>query len=62
MKIINKLPKRFQWTVHNVIAHPIMEVLYQFGFDQLSSKVHDFTIPDQQDDDQNDNDENEISK
>jgi hypothetical protein len=62
MKIINKLPERFQWTIHNMIAHPIMEVLYQFGFDQLSAKVHDCTVPHQHDDDQNDNNEGQISK
>ena len=59
MKIINKLPERFQWTIHNMIAHPMMEVLYQLGFDRLSTKVHDCTMPSN---DQNDNNGNEISK
>ena len=45
MKIIDRLPKRFQWTIHNLIAHPLMEVLYQIGLEELSSKVHDTTMP-----------------
>ena len=44
-KLINNLPKRFQWTPHNLIAHPLMEILHQLGFDELSHKVHDATIP-----------------
>ena len=44
-KLISKLPKRFQWTIHNVIAHPLMEILYQMGFKELSSKIHDSTTP-----------------
>ena len=44
-KLISKLPERFQWTIHNVVAHPLMEVLYQMGFRDLSSKVHDCTTP-----------------
>ena len=44
-KIINKLPHRFQWTPHNLIAHPLMEILYQLGFYELSDKVHDLTTP-----------------
>ena len=44
-KIINKLPKRFKWTLHNCIAHPLMELTYQLGFKNLSEKIHDSTIP-----------------
>ena len=50
MKFINKLPKRFQWTIHNVIAHPLMELFYQLGFEDLSSKIHDMTVPNDQSD------------
>lgn len=49
MKFINKLPRRFQWTIHNVIAHPLMELFYQLGFEDLSSKIHDMTVPNEQD-------------
>lgn len=44
-KLINNLPKRFQWTPHNLLAHPLMEILHQLGFYELSDKVHDATIP-----------------
>lgn len=39
------LPPRFQWTVHNLVAHPLSEILYQVGLEDLSNDVHDFTIP-----------------
>lgn len=44
-KVLQKLPKRFQWTLHNVVGHPVSEVLYQLGFEKLSAKVHDHTAP-----------------
>ena len=43
--LLNLLPKRFQWTVHNVIAHPLSEVLCQVGLRKMSDKVHDITVP-----------------
>lgn len=43
--IIGRLPKRFQYTVHNMIAHPLSEVLYQLGLVKLSEVVHDRTCP-----------------
>jgi len=33
------------WTVHNVIAHPLSELLYLCGLTRLSHWVHDVTIP-----------------
>jgi len=44
-KFLDKLPRRFQYTIHNVIAHPLMEILYQLGLHELSTKVHDSTVP-----------------
>lgn len=44
-KLINKLPERFQWAPHNLIAHPMMELLFQLGFHDLSAKIHDITLP-----------------
>lgn len=35
----------FWWAVHNLLAHPLSEVLYWIGFKELSGKVHDETIP-----------------
>ena len=33
------------WTLHNLIGHPLSEVLWLLGFEELSNKVHDLTIP-----------------
>ena len=40
-----KLPVRVRWTLHNLIAHPLSEVLYQLGARTLSNAVHDQTVP-----------------
>lgn len=42
--------KRFKWArnawlVHNIIGHPLMQVLAFFGFYKLAFKIHDSTIP-----------------
>ena len=47
-KIINKFPPKYRWTIHNFIAHPLMEVAYLLGKVELSQRIHDSTIPDQQ--------------
>ena len=44
-RLLARLPARFQWTAHNLIAHPLSEVLYQMGFEHLSNLIHDWTIP-----------------
>ena len=44
--LINKLPKKFKWTIHNVIAHPLSEIVHLVGASVLSEKIHDCTIPD----------------
>ena len=36
---------RFNWTLHNVIAHPLSELLWQFGFEDAGNWVHDATVP-----------------
>lgn len=36
---------RFRWTLHNVVAHPLSEVLYLLGFERASNWVHDVTVP-----------------
>jgi len=43
--IITRLPERFQWTIHNMIAHPLSELLFQFGLDKASGALHDATVP-----------------
>ena len=40
-----RLPVRFQWTLHNLVAHPLSEVLYQCGFEDLGNRLHDATVP-----------------
>lgn len=49
-KIINLLPKKYKWTIHNLIAHPLMEICYQLGKESLSQKIHDCTVPDDEED------------
>ena len=43
-KFVTKLG-RFNYTIHNLIAHPIMEILHLFGLSELGDKVHDATLP-----------------
>lgn len=40
-----KLPPRWRWTLHNIVAHPVSEVLYLMGYEHLSNRVHDLTVP-----------------
>lgn len=43
--LLGKLPTRFQWTLHNLVAHPVSELLYQAGFDDWGNWLHDVTVP-----------------
>lgn len=42
---VTRLPERFRWTLHNLVAHPVSEVLYQVGFEDLGNTLHDLTVP-----------------
>ena len=42
---LGRLPERWRWTLHNVVAHPLSELLYQVGLGDLGNTVHDVTIP-----------------
>jgi len=44
-ELLSRLPERFRWTLHNVVAHPLSEVLYQLGARRASDAVHDRTVP-----------------
>lgn len=44
-RFLELLPDRFRWTIHNMIAHPASEILFQIGMEDLGNKVHDATIP-----------------
>lgn len=39
------LPSRWRWTLHNLVAHPLSEVLFQVGARRLADAVHDATVP-----------------
>jgi hypothetical protein len=43
--IFSRLPERFRWTVHNIVAHPLSEVFFQAGMIGISNWIHDWTIP-----------------
>lgn len=40
MKLIYK-----NWVVHNVIAHPVMQLLRMIKLQSLGDKIHDATLP-----------------
>jgi len=44
-RLFKVLPKRFKWTIHNMIGHPLSEVLFQLGFEKLGNEVHDRSAP-----------------
>ena len=35
----------FGWMIHNLVAHPIHEVMYWFGLGKLADRLHDATTP-----------------
>lgn len=37
--------RRFRFTIHNMIGHPLMEVLHLIGLDAASQWIHDVTLP-----------------
>ena len=37
--------KRFRYTIHNVIGHPLMEIFSILGMDDLAAWIHDVTLP-----------------
>lgn len=43
--LLGWLPERFRWSLHNLVAHPLSEVLFQLGLREWSDKVHDLTVP-----------------
>jgi hypothetical protein len=42
---LSRLPDRFKMTLHNVVGHPVSELLFLFGFIKMSTAVHDGTLP-----------------
>jgi len=37
--------RRFRYSIHNMIGHPLMEVLHLIGLDAASRWIHDVTLP-----------------
>ena len=48
-KLIARLPERFRWTAHNVVAHPLSEILFQIGLGDWGDRLHDCTAPTEED-------------
>ena len=44
-RLLGRLPVRFQWTLHNLVGHPISEILHQLGSARRSDLAHDLTVP-----------------
>ena len=44
-RLINRLPKRFKYAVHNIVGHPLMEIANWYGCYRLASYIHDITLP-----------------
>lgn len=44
-KGLSYLPEKYRWTLHNIVAHPLAEILFHLGFVQASGTLHDLTIP-----------------
>ena len=43
----------FKYTLHNLVAHPLMEILHLCGWTELGNKIHDMTLPKERDTDEN---------
>lgn len=37
------------WFIHNVVGHPLMGILQAIGLNNLGTKIHDVTIPGEND-------------
>ena len=37
--------KKFRYTVHNIVGHPIMEIFYLLGMRKIAMWIHDVTLP-----------------
>lgn len=43
---LGALPIHWRWTLHNVVGHPLSELLYKLGLRSLGQWAHDATLPD----------------
>lgn len=37
--------ERFKWTFHNLVGHPVSEILHILGFLYWSNRFHEWTLP-----------------
>lgn len=37
--------EKFRWAIHNLIGHPVMQILSFVGLTSLGLKIHDATVP-----------------
>ena len=45
-KVVDRLPEPFEWTLHNLVSHPLSEIAFLVTKDEaLSGQLHDMTIP-----------------
>lgn len=42
---LGAMPIRWRWTLHNLVGHPLSEIVYQIGLRSLGNAIHDATIP-----------------
>jgi len=48
-RLINNLPERLRWTLHNLVSHPLSELVFlATGDEELAGRIHDATLPDHQ--------------
>ena len=41
----NDMRREIWWAIHNLIAHPLSEILYWVGLGRIGNWIHDHTIP-----------------
>lgn len=45
-KAVDKMPSPFEWTLHNLVSHPLSEIVFLLTKDEaLSGQLHDMTTP-----------------
>jgi len=42
---LGSLPEDYKWTLHNLVGHPLSEILHLLKKERLSNRVHSLTIP-----------------
>jgi hypothetical protein len=40
-----KTSQHFRWSFHNIIGHPLSEIVYLLGFKKLAHRIHNKTTP-----------------